>query len=202
MPAANRRRATELLSAIRSAVLAELHERGYQGLTYEGVARRAGTSKPVLYRRFGNRAEMAIDALLASRIDTPPAVFTGPLREDLIALASGLITRVGSDGVEAFRGIIGEVDQDVVARVADRILTQFEEWLDDILTKARDAHELGPAVVPDAVTRAIVALVRNEILFVYGAGQPPQIEALVDEVILPLLRVTTALPGPPEPSLN
>jgi AcrR family transcriptional regulator len=40
------------MSAIRAATRAELADYGYAGVTFEGVARRAQTSKPVLYRRY------------------------------------------------------------------------------------------------------------------------------------------------------
>lgn len=189
-----RRRADELRDAIRAAVLAELDERGYQGLTFEGVARRAGTSKPVLYRRYSSRAEMTIDAFLPSRMGRPPATSTGPLRSDLIALLDGLLARVGPDGVRIFRGVIGEVEDATVARVAAQVLAQFAEWLTDITDRARAAGELGPGTIPPRVNEAIVALVRNEILFVHGASQEPDVEGLVDDVILPLLRTTTRAP--------
>ena len=44
----SRRRADDLLAAIDHATRAELEDRGYQGVTFDGVARRARTSKPVL----------------------------------------------------------------------------------------------------------------------------------------------------------
>ncbi|WP_062385505.1 TetR/AcrR family transcriptional regulator [Demequina iriomotensis] len=191
---ARRRRAGELESAIRVAVLDELHERGYPGLTFEGVARRAGTSKPVLYRRYPTRAAMAIDAFVSSRVATPPADFAGPLREDLVALISGMLMRVGADGVATFRGVIGEVDDATVARVGALVMSQVEGWLGGILDRAREAGELGPTPAPARVVRAIVALMRNEVLFVFGAGQAPDVEGIVDDVIVPLLRATTASP--------
>ncbi|WP_062298794.1 TetR/AcrR family transcriptional regulator [Demequina maris] len=191
VPRARRRRAGELLDAIRAAVLEELRERGYQDVTFEGVARRAGTSKTVLYRRFDNRADMVIDALVTARLGTPPASFDGPLREDLVALMRGIMERLGPEGVKTFRGVIGEVDDATVARVSSLVLAQFEAWLAGILERARGAGELGPEPVPARVVAAIVALLRHEVFFVYGAGRPADIEGIVDEVVLPLLRVST-----------
>ena len=48
---ATRRSGEELREAILDAVLCELFDRGYAGLTFDGVAHRAHTSKPVIYRR-------------------------------------------------------------------------------------------------------------------------------------------------------
>ncbi len=66
-----RRRDETLISAIRDATYAELEEHGYSGVTFEGVASRAKTSKPVLYRRYRSRAHMVTDALPTLRY--PPA---------------------------------------------------------------------------------------------------------------------------------
>ncbi|WP_084039373.1 TetR/AcrR family transcriptional regulator [Demequina sp. NBRC 110053] len=189
--ATRRRRAGELLDAIREAVRAELADSGYRGVTFEGVARRAGTSKPVLYRRFDNRADMVIDALVTSRLSTPPAVFSGPLRDDLLGLARGIMDRMGPGGVETFRGIIGEVDDATVARVSGLVMPQVEAWLSEIFERSREAGELGPEPVPAAAVEAIVALVRHQMVFVPGTERASGLERVVDEAMIPLLQATT-----------
>ena len=45
------------------ATLAALDESGYVRLTLEGVARRAGTSKPAIYRRWADRQRLVLAAL-------------------------------------------------------------------------------------------------------------------------------------------
>ncbi|MES6118733.1 hypothetical protein U6M47_12795, partial [Cutibacterium acnes] len=68
----------------------------------------------------------------------------------------------------------------------DRVQRNFsaetlnELWLTDITDRARAAGELGPGTIPPRVNEAIVALARNEILFVLGAGRPHDSEGLVD----------------------
>ena len=57
-----RRRGAELEQAILDAAWAELCEVGYTALTIEAVAKRAGTSKPVIYRRWPSRAHLVIAA--------------------------------------------------------------------------------------------------------------------------------------------
>jgi AcrR family transcriptional regulator len=47
----HRRRGRHLEDALLDAAWAELTERGYAGFTLESVAKRAGTSTPVIYRR-------------------------------------------------------------------------------------------------------------------------------------------------------
>ncbi|WP_296666129.1 TetR/AcrR family transcriptional regulator [Demequina sp.] len=193
---ATRRNAEAVLDAIREATRDELNDKGYSGVTFEGVARRAGTSKPVLYRRFPNRAAMVIDAVVTRGISLPPPPLTGPLQADLVALLGEVITRIGPDGSQTFRGVIAEVDNATVDRVKDLIVRSFEAWLEPIFAAARERGELGPSPVPLRVHAAIVALARHEVIF--GAGLPTEqdLSSLVDEVIVPLLEVSTRADQP------
>src|SRR4030088_534603 len=61
-PAPARRRGAELEQAILRAAAEELTESGYGGMTMERVARRAGTNKNTIYRRWPNRAALGIAA--------------------------------------------------------------------------------------------------------------------------------------------
>ena len=67
------------------AVLLLLQEGGYPGVSLEMVARRAGVSRPSLYRRWANKAALVVEAL-AALAGTDPAPDTGRLEEDLLAL--------------------------------------------------------------------------------------------------------------------
>ncbi|WP_141871564.1 TetR/AcrR family transcriptional regulator [Microbacterium saperdae] len=73
-----------MTAAIRAATIAELTEHGYAGVSFEGVARRAQTSKPVLYRRYSSRAHLVVDAWSDRAPLTLPALGSGSLRGDLI----------------------------------------------------------------------------------------------------------------------
>ena len=55
-PARTRRRGAELEGVILRAAAEELTESGYAGLTMDRVARRAGTNKNTIYRRWPSRA--------------------------------------------------------------------------------------------------------------------------------------------------
>ena len=99
-PARRRRRDEELLGGIRQAVRDELRDHGYPGVTFEGVARRAGTSKPVLYRRFDSRAEMVLATLLTFENEPLPAIRSETLVDGLVELMEMLLHRPGPDGEE------------------------------------------------------------------------------------------------------
>src|SRR5262245_49537219 len=63
----SRRRGKVLETAIFEIVLRELAETGYVNFSIERVAARAGTSKPVIYRRWPTRARLVYAALRANR---------------------------------------------------------------------------------------------------------------------------------------
>ena len=84
-----RRRGDELDAAIRSAVLGLLVSDGPAGVTMEAVAAAAGTSKPVLYRRWPDRAALLRDTLLKMATSAIPHEDTGSYREDMLTILRG-----------------------------------------------------------------------------------------------------------------
>lgn len=84
-----RRRGEELDGAIRTAVLTLLAERGPAGVTMEAVAAAAHTSKPVLYRRWPDRASLLRDTLMRIATTALPPTDTGSYRGDMLAVLRG-----------------------------------------------------------------------------------------------------------------
>jgi AcrR family transcriptional regulator len=73
---AGRPRDRAIDAALRKATIAVLSEAGYSGLTLEGVAREAGTTKPAIYRRWPTRQRLVLDAL-GARLGEAQAPDTG-----------------------------------------------------------------------------------------------------------------------------
>ena len=74
-----RRRGEVLDAAIRDAVLELLAEHGPAGVTMEAVASAARTSKPVLYRRWPDRASLLRDTLLGIAMAARSTGACGPV---------------------------------------------------------------------------------------------------------------------------
>src|SRR5215471_744924 len=85
-PRAARRRGAELEHAILRAAAEELTESGYAGLTMDRVARRAGTNKNTIYRRWPNRAALGIAAYHTLAVAALRVPDTGELRADVLEL--------------------------------------------------------------------------------------------------------------------
>jgi len=72
--------------AITQVVLEELADVGYGKLTMDGVARRARSSKPTLYRRWSSKQDMVLDAVATVSRPVVPADDGGDLRGHLLEL--------------------------------------------------------------------------------------------------------------------
>ncbi|ATL68805.1 TetR/AcrR family transcriptional regulator [Nocardia terpenica] len=190
MPSSTSRRRGEALErAIFRAVLDELAEVGYQKLTMEGVAVRANTSKPVLYRRWPSRPALVLAALGHDAPTAGELPDTGALRSDLIALLQRLVHRFDHVPGTVLVGLITETARDpelsaeLRARFADR---PVETLVLELARRAAARGELGPRRPPDRVARVPFDLLRNEYLR-QGVPDDDLVIEIVDDIVLPLL---------------
>lgn len=182
-----RRRGAELTAAIRDATVAELAEYGYAGVSFEGVARRAHTSKPVLYRRYHLRAHLVIDAWTALAPLELPVRGTGTLRTDLIGVLGAINDRFQRVGVDAFRRVIAEADDDLLEQITTFTWTAAKDTVGRVLREARDRGDLGDEPIPERVLLLPLVLLRHELFFARGALTTDALAEMVDQVCVPLL---------------
>jgi AcrR family transcriptional regulator len=100
-----RPRDTALDAAILTAVVRHLGERGYAGMSIEGVAAAAGTTAPSLRRRYRDKLELAvagIDAMPTEPLPDP----TGEPRADALAILENLQASVVRGNAMAILGTI------------------------------------------------------------------------------------------------
>ncbi|MEV0766675.1 TetR/AcrR family transcriptional regulator [Nocardia salmonicida] len=79
-------RSARVREAVLDATTAELAEQGYQGLTVDAVAQRAGVHKTTVYRRWRGPEGLVADALERAAEQSWPIPDTGSLTGDLRAL--------------------------------------------------------------------------------------------------------------------
>ena len=187
---ASRRRGTELEAAILEAAWEQLLAAGYGALTFEAVAERAHTSKPVLYRRWSTREELFL-AVLRHRgaTDVVPVPDTGSLRGDVIAMLS-------SAG-ERRTGMAALLSARLSAYYQEGTLTPADlrrEFIGDrqlamvtILERARARGELRPEPISERVAGVPFDLFRNEAMMTLAAVPAEVIREIVDDVFLPLV---------------
>ena len=84
--------------AIRSAVLDLLVEEGFDRMTIEGVATRAGVGKATIYRRWPSKEELVVDAVVTRCLDHVVSPDTGSIRGDLLVLLRAMVEKFRRDG--------------------------------------------------------------------------------------------------------
>ncbi len=86
-----RPRKPETDAAILDAALAMFGEVGYEGMTVEAVAARAGVGKATIYRRWSSKDDLVIAAIqeVLTSVEVPDL---GDLRTTLVAMVRGAIT--------------------------------------------------------------------------------------------------------------
>ncbi|SJZ98979.1 TetR/AcrR family transcriptional regulator [Consotaella salsifontis] len=188
-----RRRGATLEDAILDAAWAELLEHGYTGFTMEAVAKRAGTSRPVLARRWESRAHLAIAAIghynECNPIEVPEL---GSVRDELVILlerlsdrGAGTMTRVLLNMTDYFIETGSSI-----AVIRDRIAG--DDHLKEILQRGILRGELDPKKLTPRISTLALDLVRHEVIMTHKSVPRKRIEEIVDTIFLPLVTATTA----------
>ncbi|GAA2156491.1 TetR/AcrR family transcriptional regulator [Actinomadura napierensis] len=179
-----RRRGAALEAAILDAAWDELDASGYAGLTIENVAARARTGKQVIYRRWQNRADLALAAMrhrYTSIADDVPD--TGSLRGDVLAVLRHMARRFrefGSDLVHGLMAEAHELDPETFEVIPDAMAI--------ILGRAAERGEVSAEAVTPRIARMPADLVRHEMLLTDRPVPDGVLVEIVDEMFLPLVR--------------
>ncbi|WP_051326212.1 TetR/AcrR family transcriptional regulator [Glycomyces tenuis] len=184
-----RRRGKELERAIFEATWAELQEGGFAAVTMERVAKRAGTSKPVLYRRWSSRVELLVNTALHRLPDADSVPDGGTLRDDTVNLLKLMRQRLLSIGREPMLGILTEVvrNPEVNKKVFRHLIGHLRALMTDVVLKrAAERGEIEPEDLNERLKTLPFDLVRSEFILT-GAVPDEAIEEIVDTVFLPAL---------------
>jgi AcrR family transcriptional regulator len=154
---AGRPRNAEIETAALTAARELLAEVGYEGVTMDATAARAGTSKAAIYRRFPSKAEMLFAAVLHAADITPPED-TGTLYGDLLALATEIRAQLGSPEARAVAAnIIAEINSspEVAGRLRQITTTAERAVIAALLERAVGRREVDQRPSPETVHRLI-----------------------------------------------
>src|SRR6516165_6586244 len=124
--------------AILKAALEILFDKGYAGLTIDGVAARTGVGRPTIYRRWASKPELVI-AALAQGIGLSPTPDTGVLRDDLLAFARDQVRMMNAP---QSRRVTAGLVADLVAD-PDLAETYFSEYVEPRRSTVWQALERG-----------------------------------------------------------
>ncbi|MFJ5232258.1 TetR/AcrR family transcriptional regulator [Kitasatospora sp. NPDC088391] len=185
---AERRRGAELERALLDAAWAELVETGYAGFTMDAVVKRAGTSPPVLYRRWPDRDALARAAiahvLAAARLEVPD---TGSLRTDLLTLMRA-INATRAELVALMSVQLAGYHRATGTAPAELLAAGGPDGTEAIYDRAVARGEADPAKLTPRIRALPFDLLRQELLTAHAPVPDEVLAEIVDTVLLPLVR--------------
>ncbi|MFD7662394.1 TetR/AcrR family transcriptional regulator [Streptomyces sp. NPDC059788] len=176
-----RRRDERIDHAVPAAVTELLREVGYRGLTMEAIAKRAGTTKPAVRRRWESQQHLVVEVMAQARVGVVE-IDTGCTHCDLVGHLEAL--RAAMDDPA-----LGQVLPALVADLADdpelreRFLTDF--WAPRrkacvaSLRKGQERGDLRPGLDVDLVLDLFAAPIVFRALFGHSGLGPEVPEDVV-----------------------
>ncbi|MGE2689408.1 TetR/AcrR family transcriptional regulator [Mycolicibacterium pulveris] len=146
--------------AVLEATVALLAETGYAGLSVDAIARRAGTSKPAIYRRWPSKAHVVHEAVfpLGAATDLPD---TGSVDGDVRKILRRTVAVLTTPAARAaLPGLVGEMaaDPSLHAALLERFGHILGRGLTDWLDAAVARGEVRPEVTAPDVVDAIAGI--------------------------------------------
>ncbi|MEU7023664.1 TetR/AcrR family transcriptional regulator [Streptomyces sp. NPDC046203] len=149
-----RRRGARMRSAVLAATVDVLTEHGLAGTTVGAVARAAGVHETSVYRRWGTRENLILEAL-TEQVDTAmPVPDTGRVHDDLVAYFGALAGLLATAQGEALLRLSAERDDSL----PDRRLPFWTERLERgavMVRRGVERGELAPDTDPGLVIEAV-----------------------------------------------
>ena len=144
--------------AILDAALDLFVEQGYEAMSIEGVAARAGVGKTTIYRRWQSKEDVVIDAIdeLIMEVDPPD---TGALRQDLVDLLTQLqVILTSSRAGEVFPRMMPHVagGSPLGRAYLQRVIEPRFAMLRATLGRAVERGELPAGVDPELVRGLLI----------------------------------------------
>lgn len=154
-----RPRSSEAHQAILDATLAILAEVGFQALSIEQVAARAGAGKMTIYRRWPSKEALVSDAIRSIQQDMP-VVDTGNLRADLLTMYRAAFRGLQSNPLikTLYLRLFSEWSADssvFQVFLSQLILPRFQQF-EQMVEKAQARGEIRRDIPPDIVVDLLV----------------------------------------------
>ena len=187
-----RPRSAQAHKAIIDATLELLAEEGFQGLSIEAVAARAGVGKTTIYRRWASKDELVMDAIREVQVNLS-VIDTGNFRNDLVTLFK-----------TAYQGMMAQplLEQLVLKFIGDYqtnpeifqvffrqlIIPRFQRFIHMVeqgQARGEIRKDIDPALALDLVSGSLIFhwIVTRNLMLTSSTSQVEWVEQLIDAII-------------------
>jgi AcrR family transcriptional regulator len=147
-------------SAVLRSTVELLGETGYAELSVDAIARRAGTSKPAIYRRWPSKAHLVHEAVFPIN-DATELPDTGSLVGDvheMVRRTTAVLTTPAARA--ALPGLVGEMAADLTLHAAllERLGDILVRGLSELLRAAAGRGEVRPDVTAADLAEALAGI--------------------------------------------
>jgi AcrR family transcriptional regulator len=179
-----RPRDPQINAAILGATLAALDEAGYAGLTLEDVARRAGTTKPALYRRWSSRQRLVL-AALARQLGEIRAPDTGCTLCDLDECLKLFVAAFRRLSPQVLGALFADcsAEQDLRAAFMAALFDPPRRAVKETLERAYERGDLRDDVDGELILDLLGSLVHYRVLFGHAPMSDREIERVVESLL-------------------
>jgi AcrR family transcriptional regulator len=179
-----RPRDPQIDAAIQGATLEVLDDVGYAGLMLEDVARRAGTSKPALYRRWSSRQRLVL-AALARRLGEVRAPDTGCTLCDLDECLKLFVAAFRRLSPKVLGPLFADcsADEDLRAAFMAALFDPPRAAVTETLERAYERGDLRDDVDRELILDLVGSLVHYRVLFGHAPTSDREIERVVESLL-------------------
>jgi AcrR family transcriptional regulator len=151
-------RAARVRADVLAAASDLLLEVGYDRMSVEDVAARAGVHKTTVYRRWPSKSELVFDAVSEQSARAVPIPDSGSLVEDLRILAKQVVANIGSEaGGRRSRSIVAAAtSSDEVAKAMASFWSERLELSSAIVERAVERGDLPADVDSNLIIEALI----------------------------------------------
>ncbi len=177
-------RSARVRAAVMAATLDLLAEAGPSGFSIADVARRAGVHETSIYRRWGTRERLTLDAMaqLSSRL--LPVPDAGSIRDDLIALGHSLLGYAETPlGCALMRTMASSTDDDAMAEVRARFWQLRYDECAAVVHRAVERGEIPRDVDPRLLLEVFTAPLHFRLLLTREAVDEGDLRLLADVAV-------------------
>lgn len=182
---------SEREAELLTVTLRLLQSHGYDRLTVDAVAAEAKASKATVYRRWPSKADLVLAAFIEGTRETAVAPETGSLREDLIAIGTG-VAALARQHAMTMRAVLNEMSHSADLRKAmqDKFVRHRQTMIEEVLAAAVDRGEIDPEAIDPEIWDVLPGYLVFRCLISERMPTDDTVRVLVDEVVLPGLRRT------------